>query len=57
MPNTAKYMRWYVADKDGKVVNINGWSASGSSSSYKQKITIIYGIIMIMKRRQVTNER
>ena len=37
MPNTAKYMRWYVADKDGKVVNINGWSASGSSSSYKQK--------------------
>lgn len=37
MPNTAKYMRWYVADKDGKVVNIKGWSASGSSSSYKQK--------------------
>ena len=37
MPNTAKYMRWYVADKDGKVVNINGWSASGSSLSYKQK--------------------
>lgn len=37
MPNTAKYMRWYVADKDGKVVNINGWSASGSGSSYKQK--------------------
>ena len=37
MPNTAKYMRWYVADKDGKVVNINGWSASGSGSFYKQK--------------------
>lgn len=37
MPNTAKYMRWYVADKDGKVVNINGWSARCSSSSYKQK--------------------
>ena len=37
MPNTAKYMRWYVADKDGKVVNIKGWSASGSGSSYKQK--------------------
>ena len=37
MPNTAKYMRWYVADKDGNVVNINGWSASGSGSSYKQK--------------------
>ena len=37
MPNTAKYMRWYVVDKDGKVVDIKGWSASGSSSSYKQK--------------------
>ena len=34
MPNTAKYMRWYVADKDGKVVDkINALTPDGSATA------------------------
>ena len=33
-PNTAKYMRWYVADKDGKVVDkINALTPDGSATA------------------------
>ena len=34
MPNTAKYMRWYVADKDGNVVDkINALTPDGSATA------------------------
>ena len=34
MPNTAKYMRWYVADKDGKVVDkIDALTPDGSATA------------------------
>lgn len=34
MPNTAKYMRWYVADKDGNVVDkINALNPDGSATA------------------------
>lgn len=34
MPNTAKYMRWYVADKDGKVVDkIDALTPDGSAAA------------------------
>lgn len=34
MPNTAKYMRWYVADKDGKVVEkIDALTPDGSATA------------------------
>lgn len=34
MPNTAKYMRWYVADKDGKVVEkISALNPDGSATA------------------------
>ena len=34
MPNTAKYMRWYVADKDGKVVDkIDALTPDGSAKA------------------------
>ena len=34
MPNTAKYMRWYVADKDGKVVDkIDTLTPDGSATA------------------------
>lgn len=38
MPNTAKYMRWYVADKDGKVVDkIDALTPDGSATTYIKK--------------------
>lgn len=34
MPNTAKYMRWYVADKDGKVVDALTPDGSATANTY-----------------------
>lgn len=37
MPNTAKYMRWYVADKDGKVVDALTPDGSATANTYVKK--------------------
>lgn len=37
MPNTTKYMRWYVADKDGKVVDALTPDGSATANTYVKK--------------------
>ena len=37
MPNTAKYMRWYVADKDGNVVDALTPDGSATANTYVKK--------------------